>query len=397
MALPDKLGNEVQRDRQRYLPMKIVILLDDFSATGVVNNATAIARELVQAGWEVHLLATRAEGAMRADVPAEAHVTALAGQIAGPRKSRMRRSVSALRSSLRRIRPDVLFSAGNQGHLACMLAAGVVPSCRTIVRISNDPDRPLKEGLASPLKRWLRRRKYRLVAGHADRIGVVSEHLLDSPALASASLARRTVVIPNGVDVDAVRERGREQCHHPWMEDGGEPVVLAVGRLVEQKNFGALVEAVAIARRVRPMRLLIVGEGPEREQLLAQAIRLGIGGDVAISDPVANPVACMARAAAFALPSWREGSSNVLLEAIACGTPVVASRSAGNAAEVLGDGRFGLLFNPSNPTELAQALLQQVGLNAVRPGRRAEDFSRAAALSRYVELITGLRDSARRH
>jgi glycosyltransferase involved in cell wall biosynthesis len=192
------------------------------------------------------------------------------------------------------------------------------------------------------------------------------------------------------VDIEAVRRRARETCDHPWLSDAADvPVVLGVGRLVRQKNFGALIRAVGLARKVRPLRLLIIGSGPLQDELEAEVQRLGLSDCVAIIPPVANPMPYLARAAVVALPSWWEGSSNVLLEGLACGTPIVASRTAGSAQHVLDSGRYGLLVDPGDPEEMAAALLRQIGKDVLLPGDRALDFSREAALNAYAELIIG--------
>ena len=90
------------------------------------------------------------------------------------------------------------------------------------------------------------------------------------------------------------------------------------------------------------------------------------------------------------LPSWWEGSSNVLLEAIACGTPVVASRTAGNAAEILGDDEYGLLVDPSSAEELAAAILTQIGPGPTLPKDRAQAYDRSVAMTAYAQLVDGL-------
>jgi len=201
---------------------------------------------------------------------------------------------------------------------------------------------------------------------------------------------RKAVVIPNGVDAEAVRKRAAEPVSHRWLSDVGEhPLVLAVGRLAPQKNFDNLLRAVAIARRSRPVRLLLTGSGPLKQALQEQAAALGIGEAVEFMAPVSNPMPFIAGASVLALPSWWEGSSNVLLEALACGTPIVASRTAGSAEDVLDSGRYGLLVDPGDPEAMAAALLRQAGDDRILPGDRALDFSRDAALAAYADLILG--------
>jgi glycosyltransferase involved in cell wall biosynthesis len=200
-------------------------------------------------------------------------------------------------------------------------------------------------------------------------------------------LARKAVVIPNGVDVAAVCAQAEQPAAG---FDYNGPVALAVGRLVAQKNFGTLLEAVAIARRSIDLNLLLIGAGPLKAELEESARGLGLGDAFRIIDPVSNPFPLFRQADVIVLPSWWEGSSNVLLEALACGTPVVASRTAGSAEEVLDEGRYGLLVDPSDAQALADAIIRQVGPDALGPQDRAADYDRSKSLDAYADLIAGL-------
>ena len=145
----------------------------------------------------------------------------------------------------------------------------------------------------------------------------------------------------------------------------------------------------------RSLRLVILGKGTEgeREALLKLAGRLGIANAIDLPGVEENPFPLLSRASVFALPSLWEGSSNALLEALACGVPVVAARSAGNAAAVLDEGRYGLLVQPDDPEAMGQALLQQADpIRRLMPGRRADAFDLAATLDSYAELLEDLAD-----
>jgi glycosyltransferase involved in cell wall biosynthesis len=211
----------------------------------------------------------------------------------------------------------------------------------------------------------------------------------EHPLLARELECGKALVIPNGVDVDHVRAEAGRGCDHPWASDRSVPMVLAVGRHVAQKNFPALLAAFALARASRPMRLMFIGDGGAQEiqRMRQTAMKLGIDRDVAFLPAVRNPFPYMAAAHAFVLPSWWEGSANVLLEAMACGTPVIAARTAGDAQQVLGHGRYGVLVEPNAIQQLADAILEQTGPNAVRPGARAADFDRSISMHRYVQLF----------
>lgn len=370
--------------------MRLAIFIDDFSATGVVTNAVAIAGHLNACGAQVRLIATQAEGPLIDHVPEGISIVGLlpSNSADSSRRGRLRRSLAAFRKQLRSFSPDVLFSAGNHGHLASVLVSRGLTGCRTVVRISNDLDHMIDGRPTRPLSRWWRVAKFRAVAAIADRLVFVSRHLLRSRAVLGTRAVSKAVVIPNGVDVDSVRGRAAEPCRHQWCEEANSiPLVLGVGRLALQKNFINLVRAVAIARQSRELRLLLVGSGPLKKQLLREAEALGIRESVEIVPPVRNPLPYIARASVLALPSWWEGSSNVLLEALACETPVVASRTAGNAEDVLDYGRYGLLVEPDDPEGMAAALLVQCGNEVQPPGDRASQFSRKSMLDAYADLI----------
>lgn len=365
---------------------KIIIFVADFEATGVVVNALAIASELKRRGSAVEFVAAQAEGTLRSAVPEGIPVAGLLPDSARMgRRRRLRATVAPYRRFLAGRAPAVVFSAGNQGHLTTVTAAAGIPGLRLVVRVSNDPEQVSGHGRRF-FGRLVRRMKFRRIAAAADKMIFVSGRLLDGWTAIGAAPVAKSLVIANGVDVDAVRQRAAEPCTHRWFADE-VPVVLAIGRLVKQKNFGTLIRAVALAARTRELRLLLIGDGPLAESLRAEAADAGLGDRFEIIAPAANPMPFFVKASVVALPSWWEGASNVLLEAIACGTPVVSSRTAGSAAEVLDGGAYGVLVDPSDAVAMANAILRQVGPSPVLPGERALSFSRQAALDAYADLL----------
>jgi glycosyltransferase involved in cell wall biosynthesis len=185
---------------------------------------------------------------------------------------------------------------------------------------------------------------------------------------------------------------------------GGPPTVLFVGRLVERKGVPYLIEAMSQLRD-RAMRLVIVGEGPERPKLEAAAQRLGLADRVLFRGKLsaAELQAAYAQASAFVLPSVfdargdTEGLGVVALEAMNHGTPVVASR-IGGIPDVVEDGVSGLLVPPADSAALAAALrrvLDEPGLarSLGEAGRRRlhEHFSWEAITARWEAVYASLR------
>ena len=173
-------------------------------------------------------------------------------------------------------------------------------------------------------------------------------------------------------------------------------MVLSAARLAVQKDLGTMLRAFARVRARRAVRLVILGEGGERARLEDLARRLGVAEDVAMPGHVANPLAYMARAAVFALSSIYEGFGNVLVEALACGRPIVSTDCPGGPREVLDDGRYGRLVAVGDDAAFAAALEQalDVPVDAAGQRRRAADFAVEPIADRYLAVL--LRRSAAR-
>jgi glycosyltransferase involved in cell wall biosynthesis len=378
-------------------PRKIQIFMHDFSTTGVVRNAIAIANRAAHEGFAVRMLVCHGSGALAHDVDPRVEAISLFEGTGDRyrRRGQLRGALFAYRRATKAWRPDVMLSAGAHGHLLSTLAWIGLPG-RKVLRISNDPAKAISA--PSAVKRLLRSAKSKFLLLRADRVVLVSRQQQKNLVFARLEARGRAVLIPNGVDIERMRSATAGSCDHNWMAPTQGPIVLAVGRLTHEKNLGRLVEAIAIARQVQPLRLIILGvSDPVAEQALrAQAAELGIGQMVDCVGPVGNPFPWMREATVVALPSLWEGSSNVLLEALAVGTPVVASRTAGDSWHVLDDGRYGVLVDPLDPAEIAAGLVRQCSAKAILPGDRALDFSNEGTLARYMQVFAELTDGATR-
>jgi len=188
----------------------------------------------------------------------------------------------------------------------------------------------------------------RLVANQidaADRITTVSERV--SGELAEHYGADDATVVGNGVDADQFQPS----------TGSDERYVLFVGRLDYPKGVPDLLEAAKSVVKNHDVKFVITGKGPQREQLEQQVKRLGIEDDIEFSGYVsrARQISLYQNSTAFALPSHYEGLPTVLLEAMACGAPVVAT-TVGGCPEVIEDGENGLLVSPKDPPALSNAI-----------------------------------------
>lgn len=368
--------------------MRIAIYVQDMRASGVVRTMIAMARAMAAegAGDEIVIVAGYRAGLFGAADVAPAGFAAAAERASGrlPRLT----IVPHLRRTLRTLRPDVILSGGNFGHFSLWAATRGL-GMPVVYVFSNELDRAGQRWK----NRWRRVWSGLLVRGSARSI-VVGAALARSPVFAGAIARGRAVLIPNGIDLARVPP---PSAAPPRAMRGPEPVVLSIGRLQPQKNFAALIDAVAVVNRTRPLRLVILGTGADayRDTLVAHAAARGVAGLVLFAGVTDNVFPWLRAARVFALASLWEGSSIALLEAMATDTPIVASRTAGDAADVLGDGRYGLLVDAGDADAFAAALLRQID-TPVRPGARVRDYDAAAMFRAYHALLIAAAGGRRR-
>lgn len=193
----------------------------------------------------------------------------------------------------------------------------------------------------------------RYLWSRAARVAAVSTEVRESLAvdLAPWVPTDRLVQIPNPIDADEIRRLSR-----PPLERTGRLRFCSTGRLVWAKGFDILIQSMSLARLGQSWELLIVGEGPQRPELERLITRLGLSENVRLVGKVDNPYPIMASADVAVQASRWEGLPLVVLEGLALGIPLIATRSPGGIAEILGDGKHGILVAPESAAELASAI-----------------------------------------
>jgi glycosyltransferase involved in cell wall biosynthesis len=205
----------------------------------------------------------------------------------------------------------------------------------------------------------------------------------------SAVPPERVVTIFEPVLDETLVEKSKAPLAHPWLNAGEPPVLLGVGHLRMQKDFPTLIRAFALARKKRRMRLVLLGEGSQRPRLQSVIASLDVADDVYLAGYTDNPFSWMARSSLFVLSSAWEGLPAVLIEAMACGCPVVSTDCPSGPWEILEGGKYGRLVPCRDPHSLAEAIIASLDAPVSRQALvdRAQVFSAKASVDQYVEVL----------
>jgi glycosyltransferase involved in cell wall biosynthesis len=364
--------------------LRLAIFLPSFGDGGVERMLVNLAGGLAQLGADVDFLTRRREAPFLDGLPEAVKIIELGA--GGSLKV-----LAPLVRYLRAARPDFVLCGKDRAGRSALHArrlSGV--DFALIMR----PGTTVSERMArrSIYKRW---RAFRLIRGvYREAAAVVGNSagvVADIKAIAGLP-DDRMHLIRNPVVTPDLQAQAAIHCPHPWFAAGQPPVIVAVGGLRRQKGFDTLIRAFAAVCETRRCRLLILGEGHLRESLARLAAALGVADAVAMPGFDPRPYPMVARAALFVLASRWEGSPNALTEALALGTPVVATDCPSGPREILDGGRVAPLVPVDDAPALAEAMLHAL----VEPGDRARriaavsEYSVDACAARYLALLEAL-------
>ena len=361
-------------------PGHVALYMQSFAGGGAERVMINLAYGLAARGWQVDLLVVKAEGPYLSLITPGIRLIDL-----GCRRSLT--SLPALILYLRREKPDALLSAMGPSNLTAIWAAAAARfRGRVVVSVHINLSCHYKcaAGVNSKLFPYLYRRFY----PKADAIVAVSEESAADLRDVFGMPAARVRMIYNPVVSPALLEQAKEPIYHRWFVPGQPPVILAVGRLCEQKDYPTLLKAFAKVHARTGAKLLILGEGPDRAALEKLVIELGLSEAVEMPGFASNPYAYMARAAVYVLSSRWEGLPTVLIEALACGIPVVSTDCPSGPAEILRNGNYGRLVPVGDMDALASALEESLcGVNAAASPQSWAAFEADQAAANYEKVL----------
>lgn len=359
--------------------------IPDLTVGGAEQVTVNIVNGLAARGYRVELLLSRYRGELKPNLAADVEVVTLP-----PERTAglgVAAHLPAIVSYLRNRNPDVLIPHLAHPSVVCLainraldVEAAVVPTHHSA--FGQYTEQTAKDRVVDTLVPRL--------YPAADRIIAVSEGVANSIVERTPVEREDISVLHNPVDVHAVREQANEPVDHEWVEDDDVDVVLFVGRLAGQKDLDTWVRTFERVHERNPdTRAVIAGQGPYREELEGVVERSDAADAISLPGFVENPFRYMGQADVFFLSSRYEGLPTVLIEALACGCPVVATDCPSGPREILADGTYGRLAPVGDPRRLADAVtetLEDPPAEGLLRGR-ADDFAPESVFTEYERFI----------
>lgn len=357
----------------------VAILLSNLGGGGVQQIILNLSSGFAAKGYEVDLLVGWSQDKMVRSLPEKVKLIEL-------EKKKALFMLPDLVSYLRSSSPSVLITAQTHINIVGVIAKSLsMNRTKLIICEHNDMRAVIRN---HP------KEKYRPILAHwlypkADSIVAVSNGVADSLVEAAGIQRQKIQVIYNPVISENMDELAIEPPSHPWFKEDRQNTILAIGRLEKQKDFCTLLRAVSLVHRTTPVRLVILGEGSQRTVLSDLAEELSISDIVSMPGFVLNPYSLMKRASVFVLSSRFEGFPGALVEAMACGVPVVSTDCQSGPEEILANGKFGRLVQVGDHLAMAEA----IKLTLDDPGqldastRRGKEFTIKNSVNAYSTLI----------
>lgn len=358
----------------------IAFFLPNLHGGGAERVAINLLKGMAEKDVPLDLVLADAEGPYLELVPKSVRVINLGA-------GRVLKAILPLSRYLRANRPSALLSHLNHANVVALFARNLASTKTRLVVVEHNTlsvgeSKFIRGRFVKPFMQWIYPSADAIV-GVSKGVSLDLEQQLSLPA-------GKVITIYNPVVDRELSVKAQTTIDHPWFQRDSPPVFLAVGRLSAQKDFSTLIQAFALSRKQARARLLILGEGELRRELEEAIYTLGITEDVSMPGFVPNTYAYMSQATALILSSRWEGLPTVLIEAMACGCPVISTDCPSGPKEILEDGKYGNLVPIGDPVTLSKFMLQLLTnppVNRALLIQRSMDFSVDKAVAKYLSVL----------
>lgn len=360
--------------------MHLSFFIPDLRGGGAQHMTVNLANEFARRGHSVDLLLVNRAGPYGDKIAENVRIVDF-------NRKRILNSFFALRRYLKKERPDMIISALVPANILLLAARRFCRSCHAKIIVTERNYFSLrstdKQGILSRFLPALVRFFYPC----ADKVIGISRGVAEDIKAVARLPGKQVTWAHNPVVTNHTLSLLEEDVDEPWFAKESAPVIVASGRLVPQKDYEVMLKAFAAMKT--QARLLILGEGPLRDDIALLSEKLGVSERIYMKGFVDNPLAYMKKCDLFVLSSRWEGFGNVLVEALLCGLPVVSTDCKAGPAEILDDGKYGTLVPVGNAEALAQAMDAALSekTEPAQQKQRAMDFTVENSADRYEEII----------
>lgn len=370
--------------------MKAWILLSRFENGGLERVQANLAPYFAQSGMDTWLVAGKFMPDAGVMLPDSIPVLELA-------PTGKHKFFSSLYRQLRVHRPDIVITTSNDvSCLVLFIRKLFFPTMKVVCTQHLSISEPLKHAARlKKIKQKLTLKAMQWLWPQADAIIAVSVALADETSQ-YLKLKKPVSTIYNPVVLPDYPELITQKVNMPWV-DKNLPVFVYAGRLAQVKRIDLLIKAFNQVQTLHPCRLLIVGEGSERTLIQELISDLNLDLFCYFTGYQSNPLPWIKAADALVLSSDYEGFGNVLVEAMACGTQVIATDCPHGPAEILEHGRYGQLVPPDNSASLAEAMQNVIDksfwVEEERLVKRGAEFDLVSSAKKYLSIMNSLTDA----
>lgn len=361
-------------------PTDVACFIRSMWGGGAEKANLNLLREFVDFGLKVDLLLARCEGDLINRIPPEVNLIDLECM-------QVWKSLPKLVSYLKKERPKALIASLHYPAEIAVWARQIARVPTKIVVVEHNTlsvEAKNSNQLSVRFSPIAAKLSYPL----ADKVVAVSKGVANDLSKITSIPIDKIDVIYNPVIGRSFFQKSQEEIDHPWFNPGQPPVILALGRLHPQKNFANLIHAFSQVRKLLPVRLMILGIGPQEDELRALIHELDLDNDVLMPGFFQNPYPYIAKSAVFAMSSDWEGLPLALIEALALNVPIVSTDCPSGPFEILDSGKYGSLVPVANSDAMAEGLSKALTEpKSVDSSGWIDQFTSEFCAKRFLEVL----------
>ena len=366
----------------------IAFFIPSLAGGGAERVAVNLTGELSKRGIKVDLVLGEAEGIFLSEMPKGVHIVDL-------KVSRVLYALPKLIRYLKKNRPDFMISSLSHSNIIAVLAVKL-SGTKTKILVKEDNTLSLASS-NSLIKDWFVRFLVRFFYPMSDAVIAVSNGVKDDLVKNVHIRPEKIKIIYSPIITNEMFEKAKEPVLHPWFTSKSIPIIIAVGRLTNQKDFRTLIKAFSLVRKEIEVNLVILGEGEERKSLEDFSEKLGVSEYVYMPGLVDNPYKYMSKSDVFVLSSIYEGLPTVLVEALALGLPIVSTDCKSGPREILDNGKYGKLVPVGNAFLMKEAIISCLNgevYNGERLDEHLNKFKSDYIVDCYINLLDVIKEKS---